>query len=286
MVVQADRFPYSITCFEVIFMSKAHDVQKDVVKRHRRELWSKFVQAVQKYGLIEEGDRIAVAMSGGKDSLLLAVMMKELLRHPLVGFEAVFIVMDPGYDREHLERIEKNASDLDIDIVMEPKRVFEVVQERAPDSPCFLCARIRRGVLYTLAEKHGCNKLALGHHFDDVVETTLLNLFYSGTFKTMLPKVASKNYAGMHLIRPLYFVRENEIEKLMRRHGLETLDCACPLGEEQNDSKREEMKRILSDLKRENKDVEKCVFRAADNVNLDYVLGWEKNGRKRRFDDE
>jgi len=257
-----------------------------VVKKHRRELWSKFVRAVRQFDLIEEGDRIAVAMSGGKDSLLLAVMMKELLRHPLVDFDVVFIVMDPGYTRAHREKIEKNAAALDIDIRVEQKRVFDVVQEKTPDNPCFLCARIRRGVLYNLAEKHSCNKLALGHHFDDVIETTLLNLFYSGTFKTMLPKVASKNYEGMHLIRPLFFVREQEIEKLMRRHGLETLDCACPLGEKQDDSKREEMKRVLSELKKRNKDVEKCVFRAADNVNLDYVLGWEKDGRKRRFDEE
>ncbi len=267
-------------------MSKALDVQKDVVKKHRRELWSKFVRAVRQFNLIEEGDRIAVAMSGGKDSLLMAVMMKELLRHPLVGFEVVFIVMDPGYNREHLDQIEQNAADLDIDIQVEHKRVFDVVQEKAPDNPCFLCARIRRGVLYTLAEKHGCNKLALGHHFDDVIETTLLNLFYSGTFKTMLPKVRSQNYEDMHLIRPLFFVREKEIEKLMRRQGLKTLDCACPLGSESKDSIREEMKRVLAELKKHNKDVEKCVFRAADNVNLDYVLGWEKDGRKHRFDEE
>ncbi len=267
-------------------MSMAKDYHKDMIKRYRGELWSKFIRAIKQYSLIENGDKIAVALSGGKDSFLLAKMLSELRRHPLVDFDIVVVAMDPGYDPKDVERIRETAKSLGLNIVVEKKDIFKVVGKKAPDNPCYLCARMRRGSLYALAEKHGCNKLALGHHFDDVVETTLLNMFFSGTFKTMLPKVSSDNFEGIELIRPLYFIKEQAVKKITSRNNIDTMDCGCTVASGERPSKRQEIKELLASLKKVHKDVEKCIFRSASNVNLDYVLAWEKDGEKHRFDDE
>lgn len=266
-------------------MSVEQHFQKDMIQKYRKELWSKFIKGIKEFNLIEDGDKVAVAVSGGKDSLLLARMLKELLRHPLVDFDVVFIMMDPGYSSWNRAKAVENAKKLGLDLVVEDKAVFDVIEKKAPDYPCYLCARMRRGILYSLAEKHGCNKLALGHHYDDVIETTLLNLFYSGTFKTMLPKVASKNYEGIDLIRPLYFVREEDINRIMRRNDIAPMDCGCQVAAGETASKRAEIKTLIDTLKKQHKDIDKSIFRAAANVNLDNVLGWEKNGVKHRFDE-
>ncbi len=266
-------------------MKTEQDFQKDMIKKYRKELWSKFIKGIKEYNLIEDGDKVAVAVSGGKDSLLLARMLKELLRHPLVDFEVVFIMMDPGYAEWTRKKAIENAGELGLDLVVEDKAVFDVVQKKAPDYPCYLCARMRRGILYTLAEKHGCNKLALGHHYDDVIETTLLNLFYSGTFKTMLPKVSSKNFEGIDLVRPLYFIREEDVKRIMHRNGIDPMDCGCQVAAGETASKRAEVKSLIDTLKKQHQDIDKSIFRAAANVKLDNVLGWEKDGVKHRFDE-
>jgi tRNA(Ile)-lysidine synthase TilS/MesJ len=266
-------------------MSIEQTFQKDMIKKYRKELWSRFIKAIKEFNLIEDGDKVAVAVSGGKDSLLLARMLKELTRHPLVDFEVVFIVMDPGYSTWNRNKIEENAKLLGLDLHIEDKEVFKVVQKKAPDYPCYLCARMRRGILYTLAEKYGCNKLALGHHYDDVIETTLLNLFYSGTFKTMLPKVSAENFEGIDLIRPLYFVREKDVSRIMKRAGIAPMDCGCTVAALETASKRREMKALIESLKNNHKGIDKSIFRATSNVKLDNILGWEKDGKKYRFDD-
>lgn len=266
-------------------MSIEQTFQKDMIKKYRKELWSRFIKAIKEFNLIEDGDKVAVAVSGGKDSLLLARMLKELIRHPLVDFEVVFIVMDPGYSSWNRHKIEENAKRLGLELIIEDKAVFDVVAKKAPDYPCYLCARMRRGILYSLAEKYGCNKLALGHHYDDVIETTMLNMFYSGTFKTMLPKVRSENFEGIDLIRPLYFVREKDVSKIMQRAGIAPMDCGCTVAAGETASKRQEMKELIEKLKQDHKDIDKSIFRAAANVNLDNILGWEKDGKKYRFDD-
>ncbi|MFP4077513.1 MAG: tRNA 2-thiocytidine biosynthesis TtcA family protein [Candidatus Izemoplasmataceae bacterium] len=266
-------------------MDTEHTFQKDMIKKYRKELWSRFIKGIKEFNLIEDGDKVAVAVSGGKDSLLLARMLKELLRHPLVDFEVVFIMMDPGYSSWNREKAVENANKLGLDLIVEEKSVFDVIAKKASDYPCYLCARMRRGILYSLAEKHGCNKLALGHHYDDVIETTLLNVFFSGTFKTMLPRVSSKNYEGIDLIRPLYFIREEDVNRIMQRNGIAPMDCGCQVAAGETASKREDVKRLIERLKKEHKDIDKSIFRAAANVNLDNVLGWEKDGVKHRFDD-
>ncbi len=265
-------------------MTTKQDYHKDIIKRYRGDVWSKFIRAVKQYSLIEDGDRVAVALSGGKDSFLMAKMLSELRRHPLVDFDIVVIAMDPGYAPGDVGRIRETAKTLGLDVVVERKDIFKVVGEKAPDNPCYLCARMRRGSLYALAEKHGCNKLALGHHYDDVIETTLLNMFFSGTFKTMLPKVKADNFEGIELIRPLYFIREEAVKKITQRNNIDTLDCGCTVASGEMPSKRQEIKELLTSLKKMHKDIEKCIFRSAANVNLDYVLGWEKDGKKHRFD--
>ncbi len=266
-------------------MDTAKAVQKDMIKTNRKVLWSKFIKAIKDYRLIEDGDKVAVAVSGGKDSLLLAKMMQELTKHPLADFEVVLIAMDPGYQPYHIDLIKQNAQKLGIDLNIVKKDVFKVAQKQAPNDPCFICARVRRGVLYSIAESFGCNKLALGHHFDDVIETTLLNLFYAGTFKTMLPKVEAQNFDGLSLIRPLFYIKENAIINLMKRHAIETIDCGCPLELEDKTSKRSEVKTLIKTLKQQHPGIDKSIFNATTNVNLDYVVGWEKNKTKYRFDD-
>jgi len=266
-------------------MSTEKQFQKDMIKTYRKELWSPFIKAIKDYRLIEDGDKIAVAISGGKDSLSLAKMLEELIKHPLVDFEVVFIAMDPGYTPWNRKRLEENSKKLGIDLKIIDKAVFKIVEEKAPEYPCYLCAKMRRGILYDIAEKEGANKVALGHHFDDVIETTLLNMFYAGTFKTMLPKLSSDNFDGMQLIRPLYYVKETSIKKIMNKNEIYPLDCACSVAAGQTASKREEVKTLIQELKKQNKDIDKTIFNAARNVNLDHVIAWEKDGVKHRFDD-
>jgi len=266
-------------------MSVTSEFHKDIMKKKRSSIWAPFIRAIKTFHLIEDGDRIAVALSGGKDSFLLARLLSELTRHPLKRFEVELIAMDPGYSERNIEQLKETARALELPIHIEKKRIFDVLEHKAPDNPCYLCSRMRRGALYSLAEDYDCNKLALGHHHDDVVETTLLNLFFSGTFKTMLPKISADHFEGIELIRPLFFIKERDILNLYRRYSLSTLDCACEVASGAKPSKRDDIKALIEQLKKEHGDIDKSIFRAASNVNLDYVIGWEKDGKRYRFDD-
>lgn len=221
------------------------DIEKSIIKKYRKEIYSRFVRAIKDFDLIEEGDKICVCISGGKDSFLLAKCLQELKRHSKYHFELVFLVMNPGYTEENLNRIKENASYLNIPIVIKNSNIFEVIKDNS--SPCFLCARMRRGCLYSMAKELGCNKIALGHHFNDVVETILLNQIYNGQFSGMLPILDSDNYPGMKLIRPLYYIHEKDIISWVKNSELEFLDCAC-IVTKKNSGKRKEVKELVYEL--------------------------------------
>ncbi|KJZ86778.1 ATP-binding protein, partial [Clostridium sp. IBUN13A] len=208
------------------------DIERSIVKTYRKHIWSKFVKAVKEYNLIEEGDKIAVGISGGKDSMLMAKLLQELQRHGQVKFDLVFLAMDPGYHPEIKKLLVENCEHLDIPIHIYDSGIFEVVDRMAKDYPCYLCARMRRGSLYAKAQEFGCNKLALGHHYNDVIETTMLNILYAGNFKTMMPKLKAKNFANLELIRPMYYIEEDYIKKFINNAGIWPLNCACMVAAE------------------------------------------------------
>lgn len=259
------------------------DIERSIVKRYRKPIWSKFVKAVKEYNLVEEGDKIAVAISGGKDSLLMAKLFQELHRHGQFNFELEFIAMDPGYHPQIKELLKENLDYLNIPAHIYDGGIFEVVDKMAKDYPCYLCARMRRGSLYAKAEELGCNKLALGHHFNDVIETTMLNVLYAGNFKTMMPKLKAKNFKGLELIRPLYLIEEEAIKRFINYSGIWPLNCACMIAAEKIGNKRYEIKEMISNIKETFNDVDKSIFKAAENVCMDSILGWEKGGEKHSF---
>ncbi len=262
------------------------DVEHSIITTFRKVLWREFSRAVKNYELIKENDRIAVCISGGKDSMLLAKLMQELQKHGKVSFELVFIVMDPGYDLVHLKQIKENATLLNIPIQIFQSDIFEVAEKLNQKHPCYLCARMRRGFLYQRAKDLGCNKIALGHHFDDVIETVLLSIFYGGEFKSMPPKLKSTNFEGMELIRPLYFIKEENIIKWVNFHSLTFINCACRFTREsdlESKSKRKEVKRFITNLKRENPNICYNIFKATENVNLETLLGYKVDGIKTSF---
>ena len=254
--------------------------ERDIIKKYRKEIWSKFIKGLKKYNLVEEGDKIAIAMSGGKDSLLLAKLFQELKKHPLVNFEIEFISMDPGFSKENLDLHFKNARKLDVPVNIDKSDIFEIVQKISNDYPCYMCARMRRGFLYNMAREKGCNKLALGHHFDDVIETTMLNVLYAGSFKTMLPRVKSMNFEGLELIRPMYLIKEDDIIRLMKSNEIETMDCGCEITVCRTSSKRWEVKELIKSLKEKSPDIDKNFFRSAENVNLDGIYRYIKDGKE------
>ena len=259
------------------------EIERSILKKYRKYTWSKFIKAIKDYKLVEEGDKIAVAISGGKDSLLMAKMFQELKRHGQVNFELEFIAMDPGYHPDIRQLLIDNCEYLEIPIKLFDANIFEVADEIASDYPCYMCARMRRGALYNKAEELGCNKLALGHHFDDVIETTMLNLLCAGNFKTMLPKLNSTNYDGIQIIRPLYYIREESIIKFIQNSGIWPLNCACMVAAKKTGNKRYEIKDLIKSLGENFQEVEKSIFRAAQNVYLDSVLGWDQDGKKHSF---
>lgn len=264
-------------------MEKYKEIERSIIKTHRKEIWGRFVKGVQDYEMINEGDKVMVCISGGKDSFLLAKCIQELQRHGNVEFEAHYVVMDPGYSEEHLKKIEENARILDVPIEIFSSDIFAVLDNVETKSPCYLCARMRRGHLYNKAEELGCNKIALGHHFDDVIETTLLSLFYGSEIKTMMPKLHSDNYNGLELIRPLFLVKERSILAWMRGNGLKFINCACRFTEElentdENKSKRAMMKNLVKELCKDNPEIDNNIFKALDNINLNCVLGTKKDG--------
>ena len=258
------------------------DIERSIIKKYRKHLWSKFIKAIRDYNLVEEGDKIAVAISGGKDSLLMAKMFQELKRHGQVNFEVEFIAMDPGYHKDIRQLLIDNCEYLDIPIHLFDSKIFEIADEIAKDYPCYMCARMRRGYLYNKAKELGCNKIALGHHFDDVIETTLLSMFYGAEIKTMMPKLHSDNYEGMELIRPLYLIKERDIISWMRNNELEFINCACRFTEKiefgDNSSKRKEIKELINNLRKINPDIDHNIFKSLDNVNMNCILGNTKDG--------
>lgn len=256
------------------------DIERNIIKKYRKYLWSPFVKAINNYNLLEEGDKVAVAISGGKDSLLLAKLFQELQIHGKINFEIEFLAMDPGYHPDIKELLIENCEYLGIPLKIFESSIFEIANDKASDYPCYLCARMRRGALYKKSLELGCNKLALGHHFNDVIETTMLNILYSGNFKTMLPKLKSENYEGIELIRPMYYIREDDIEKFTKTSGIWPLNCACMVAAKKVGNKRHEIKDLIKQLKENFIDIDKSIFKAAENVNVDRILGWKKDDKK------
>lgn len=262
-------------------MEKYKEIENSIITKYRKDIWAKFVKGVKEFNMIEDNDKIAVCISGGKDSFILAKCMQEIQKHGKINFELEFIVMDPGYKEENRKLIEANAKKLNIPITIFETNIFNIVNN-IDESPCYLCARMRRGSLYSKAKELGCNKIALGHHFDDVMETILLSVIYGGEFKTMMPKLHSTNFEGMHLIRPMYYVREKDIISFARYHELIFLNCACKFTEENHDknstSKRLLIKNLIKDLKDDNEYIENNIFKSAFNVNLNTIIGYNKDG--------
>lgn len=272
-------------------MEKYQEIERSIIKKYRKDIWSKFVKAVQDYELIQENDNIMVCISGGKDSFLLAKCIQELQRHGKFPFTVHYVVMDPGYNDYNRKMIEDNAKILNIPIEIFKSDIFDVVEKTDIKGACYLCARMRRGCLYSYAEKLGCNKIALGHHMDDVIETTLLSMFYGSEIKTMMPKLHSDNYKGLELIRPLYMVREESIISWRNYNDLTFINCACRFTEgcslvDDGLSKRKEVKELIKRLRKVNDRVDYNIFKSLDNINLDCVLGTKKNGVYKSFLEE
>ena len=272
-------------------MEKYKEIERSIITTYRKEIWSKFVKAVSDYKLIEENDNVMVCISGGKDSFLLAKCIQELQRHGNVKFNAHYVVMDPGYNEYNRNFILDNAKILNIPLEMFESDIFDVVANVDSKSPCYLCARMRRGYLYNHAKELGCNKIALGHHFDDVIETTLLSMFYGAEIKTMMPKLHSDNYEGIDLIRPLYLVKEASIIAWKNYNELTFINCACRFTEgcsliNDGTSKRKEMKELIKNLRKINPSIDANIFKAMDNVNMNCILSWHKDGVNHSFLDD
>ncbi len=271
-------------------MEKYKEVERSIIKKFRRDIWSKFVKAIKDYELINENDKVMVCISGGKDSFLLAKCIQELKRHGKVNFDVRYVVMNPGYNEKNKEKILENAKLLNIPIEMFESDIFGVVSKFELKNACYMCAKMRRGYLYSKAQELGCNKIALGHHFNDVIETTLLSMFYGSEIKTMMPKLHSDNFKGLELIRPLYLVREEAIISWRNANNLDFINCACRFTEktslDNSISKRLEMKELIRNLQKKNKDVDYNIFKALDNVNLNCILGTKKDGIYTSFLDE
>lgn len=263
-----------------------HDIERSIIKTYRKHIWTKFIKSIKEYELIQDGDRIAVAISGGKDSLLMAKLFQELKKNGKQNFEVEYIAMDPGYHKDIRKLLEENCDYLGIPVNIYDANIFQVADRIASDYPCYMCARMRRGALYGKAQELGCNKLALGHHFNDVIETTMLNLLYAGSFKTMMPKLKAKNFENMELIRPLYLIEEKYIERFIQNSGIWPLNCACMVTAKKTGNKRYEIKDLIEKMKDNFENVDISIFRAAQNVNMDGIIGWEKDGEKHSFLDE
>jgi len=269
-------------------MEKYKEIEKSIIKKYRKDIWSKFVKAVIDYELIKENDNVMVCISGGKDSFLLAKCIQELSRHGKIHFNARFVVMNPGYTEKNKELIINNADTLNIKIEMFNSDIFDVTSTFDLKIACYMCARMRRGYLYNKAKELGCNKIALGHHFDDVIETTLLSMFYGSEIKTMMPKLHSTNFPGIELIRPLYLVKEESIISWAKSNDLKFLNCACKYTEaisqsKEELSKRKEIKKLIYNMKKVNKNIDYNIFKSLDNVNLNCILGTKKDGIYKSF---
>ncbi len=256
------------------------DIERSIIKKYKSKIYGRFLKGVKEYNLVEDNDRIAVCISGGKDSFLLAKCMQELQKHSKLKFELEFIVMNPGYTKENLDKIKQNLKLLNINATIYDSNIFNQIENSS--NICYLCARKRRGSLYEKARSLGCNKIALGHHFDDVIETILLNIIYAGEYKAMMPKLKSTNFKGMELIRPLYYVKEEDIISWTKYCDLHFLNCACTVTEKQI-GKRREIKELIKTLKKDNKNIDINILRSSDNVNLDAILGYKLKNKKVSF---
>lgn len=270
---------------------RTKEIERSIIKRYRKQLWSPFIKALQTYEMIQPGDKIAVCISGGKDSMLLAKLMQEVQRHGNIPFELVFLVMNPGYNEDNWAIIQNNARILGIPITVFESDIFNVVAE-VDKNPCYLCARMRRGYLYSHAKELGCNKIALGHHFDDVIETILMGMLYSGKVETMMPKLHSTNFEGMELIRPLYLIKEADIKVWRDGNGLHFIQCACRFTENcatcggGRGSKRDEMKELIAQFRQTSPVIETNIFRSVENVNLRTIVSYTKDGEQHSFLDD
>jgi len=262
------------------------EIERQLIKKYKPTLYSPFIHALQDFEMIQEGDKIAVCISGGKDSMLLAKLMQEVQKHGKYKFEIVFLCMDPGYSKKNLEKIKENAKILNIPIQFFSSNIFETVKN-IDRSPCYLCARMRRGYLYAKAKELGCNKIALGHHFNDVIETVLISMLYGAEIKTMMPKIISKNFEGMELIRPMYYIKEDDIIRWARNNNLEFINCACRFTEEvstgEDQSKRKEIKELIKNLKTTNPNVDINILRSTVGVNVDTLIGYKKDSIEYNF---
>ena len=272
-------------------MEKYKEIERSIITNYRKKIWTKFIKSIQEYDMIKDGDKIAVCISGGKDSMLLAKCLQELKKHGKMEFELVFLSMDPGYNDINKQKVISNAKLLNIPLTMFETNIFSAV-ENIDSHPCYVCARMRRGYLYEKAKELGCNKIALGHHFDDVIETILMGMLYGAQMQTMMPKVKSTSHPGMELIRPLYYVKEESIIGWKQRHNLEFIECACSVTDNYNrcddkdeGSKREEIKKLIKSLRQIYDKVDMNIFRSAQNVNLDTLISYrsQKTGEKHHF---
>ena len=270
-------------------LDRCKEAERSIVKKFRKEIWRKFTKAINEYELIQDGDRIAVCISGGKDSMLMAKLFQELSRHGKKNFEVVYLVMNPGYNELNYQTILNNAKLLEVPVTVFKTEIFDTVAD-ITESPCYLCARMRRGYLYSKAKELGCNKIALGHHFDDVIETILMGMLYGAQIQTMMPKLHSTNFEGMELIRPLYLIREADIIKWMHYNELHFIQCACRFTENcascggtEKGSKRAEIKELIHELAEKNPVIEKNIFRSVENVNLSTVIAYKQEGVTHHF---
>lgn len=258
-------------------------IEKSIIKTYRRGIWSKFIKGIKTYELIQEGDKIAVAISGGKDSLLLAKLFQELKKHGVDNFDLEFICMDPGFNEQNRKELEENCKHLGIPVKIFDKAVFKLVDDMAGEYPCYMCARIRRGALYEYAKSLGCNKVALGHHYDDVIETIMMNVLCGAQYMTMMPKIKATNFEGMELIRPMYLVREKDVVRFARFNGLNPMDCGCAVAAKKVSSKRQEVKELIENLSKTFTNVEASIFNSANNVHINAILGYKDDEKRISF---
>lgn len=284
---------YQLDCMmeKESYQERTKEIERSIIKKFRKPIWRKFTKAVNEYQLVQEGDKIAVCISGGKDSMLLAKLMQELQRHGKIPFELIFLIMNPGYNADNWQIIQNNAKLLGIPLTVFETQIFDIVAE-IDKSPCYLCARMRRGYLYSKAKELGCNKIALGHHFDDMIETVLMGMFYGGKIETMMPKLHSNNFEGMELIRPLYMVKEQDIKAWRDYNRLTFIQCACRFTENCSScggakgSKRDEMKELIAQMRKVSDVIDGNIFKSVHNVNLNTIIGYHKDDMVYNFLDD
>lgn len=262
------------------------DVEKSIIKKYRKQLWTQFVKGINEYDMVQENDHIAVCISGGKDSLLVAKLLQELKRHNHTNFKLSFIAMDPGFTEQNRQLLESSCKKLGIDVEIFETQIFGVIQKIAEKYPCYMCARMRRGALYTKAQEIGANKICLGHHYDDFIETTMINMLYAGNYSTMLPKLKAKNFDNMELIRPMVYIREKDIINFTKDNSIRAMNCGCVVTAKQTSSKRAQIKEIIKQLAIQVPDVEKSIFASCKNVNADMVIGGKINDQSFSFMDK